>query len=230
MLYLNAKMNLKARWRQVGARLRGMKQPTRLTREQSKDQTRERLLSAAQSIFLEKGFVAASVEDIAAAAGYTRGAFYSNFRSKAELLFELLERDHASVQAELRQIFEGGGSREQMEATALAYYRRMHIDDRCHLLWVEAKLQAARDAKFRVRFNQFLQESRTRMADIIRAFSEHSGTPLRLPAETLALGLMSLCDGVQSYYTADPQHVSAEAAEAVLAGFFSWAVLGRAPD
>ena len=88
--------------------------PERLTREQSKDQTRERLLNAAQDIFLKKGYVAASVEDIAAAAGYTRGAFYSNFRSKAELLLELLERDHSAVQGELQQIFETGGSREQM--------------------------------------------------------------------------------------------------------------------
>jgi AcrR family transcriptional regulator len=51
----------------------------RLTREQSKDQTRLRLLDAAQAIFMKKGFVATSVEDIAEAAGYTRGAFYSNF-------------------------------------------------------------------------------------------------------------------------------------------------------
>ena len=64
----------------------------RLTREQSKDQTRLRLLDAAQAIFMKKGFVAASVEDIAEAAGYTRGAFYSNFRSKPELFLELLRK------------------------------------------------------------------------------------------------------------------------------------------
>ncbi|MGU7784860.1 TetR/AcrR family transcriptional regulator [Burkholderia sp. PU8-34] len=203
--------------------------PTRLTREQSKDQTRERLLNAAQEIFLTKGFVAASVEDVAAAAGYTRGAFYSNFRSKAELLLELLERDHSAVQAEFQAIFNGGGTREQMEATVLTHYSRLHRDDRCYLLWVEAKLQAARDPKFRVDFNQFLQEKREQMAEYIRLFAERSGTPLLLPAETLALGLMGLCDGVQSYYTADPQHVSADAAEAVLAGFFARVVLGRAP-
>lgn len=51
--------------------------PIRLTREQSKDLTRERLLSAAHAIFTKKGYVAASVEDIASAAGYTRGAFCS---------------------------------------------------------------------------------------------------------------------------------------------------------
>ena len=111
----------------------------------------------------------------------------------------------------------------------LAYYSRMVRNDRCFLLWVEAKLQAARDAKFRVSFNQFLQDKRAQMADFIRCFAERSGTPLLLPPETLALGLMSLCDGVQSYYTADPQNVSADAAEAVLAGFFARVVFGRSP-
>ena len=45
------------------------------------------------------------------------------------------------------------------------------------------------------------------MAEFIRRFSERAGTPLLLPAETLAFGLMCLCDGVQSYYSADPQRV-----------------------
>lgn len=204
--------------------------PQRSTREQSRDQTRERLLKAAHRIFMKKGYVAASVEDIAAAAGYTRGAFYSNFRSKSDLLLELLERDHAAVRADFEVIFEGGGTREQMESMALAYYRTLFRDDEYSLLWGEAKLQAARDAKFRVRFNQFLHGKRVQMAEFIQRFAERAGTPLLLPADTLAFGLMCLCDGVQSYYTADPQHVSADVAESVLAGFFARVVLGRAPD
>lgn len=102
--------------------------PQRLTREQSRDQTRERLLIAAHGIFLKKGYVAASVEDIAAAAGYTRGAFYSNFSSKSDLLLALLERDHAAVQADFQAIFDGGGSREQMESMALADFRTLFLD------------------------------------------------------------------------------------------------------
>jgi len=62
----------------------------RLTHVQRREQTRERLLEAARIMFLKKGLTATSVEDIAAAAGYTRGAFYSNFGSKPELLIELL--------------------------------------------------------------------------------------------------------------------------------------------
>ncbi|HEY1996327.1 TetR/AcrR family transcriptional regulator [Paraburkholderia sp.] len=201
----------------------------RLTREQSKDQTRLRLLDAAQAIFMKKGFVAASVEDIAAAAGYTRGAFYSNFRSKPELFLELLRRDHETMQAGLQAIFEEGGTREAMEARVLAYYSQLHRENKCFLLWVEAKLLAVRDGRFRVRFNAFLHEKLEQLAAYIRQFSELVGTPLPLPAETLAMGLMGLCDGVQFFYTVDPQNVSSEAAESVLEGFFARVVFGRDP-
>ncbi|MFP4905321.1 TetR/AcrR family transcriptional regulator, partial [Paraburkholderia sp. BR14261] len=132
----------------------------RLTREQSRDQTRERLLDAAQAVFMKKGFVGASVEDIAHAAGYTRGAFYSNFSGKSDLLVELLRRDHEAMQTDLRAIFETEVSREQMEARVLAYYSRMPQDNKVFLLWVEARLLAARDARFRTRYNAFMKEKR----------------------------------------------------------------------
>jgi AcrR family transcriptional regulator len=66
----------------------------RLTRQDSRGETRKNLLDAAQRLIATKGLGTASVEDIAAAAGYTRGAFYSNFSSKDELFLELLCRDH----------------------------------------------------------------------------------------------------------------------------------------
>jgi AcrR family transcriptional regulator len=199
----------------------------RLTREQSKDQTRLRLLDAAQAIFMKKGFVAASVEDIAEAAGYTRGAFYSNFRSKPELFLELLKRDHEEMQAGLQSIFEDGLTREEMEERVIAYYSNLHRENRCFLLWMEAKLLAARDGRFRIRFNAFLHAKLEELSAYIREFSARVGTPLPMPAEMLAMGLMGLCDGVQFFFTTDPQNVSADTAEAVLAGFFARVVFGR---
>jgi hypothetical protein len=86
-----------------------------------------------------------------------------------------------------------------------------------------------RDGRFRVRFNAFLHEKLEQLAAYIRQFSELVGTPLPLPAETLAMGLMGLCDGVQFFYTVDPQNVSSEAAESVLEGFFARVVFGRDP-
>ncbi|MFP6559128.1 TetR/AcrR family transcriptional regulator [Paraburkholderia sp. B3] len=199
----------------------------RLTREQSRDQTRERLLDAAHAIFTKKGFVGASVEDIALAAGYTRGAFYSNFGSKAELLVELLRRDHEAMQADLRAIFETETSREEMEASVTAYYSRMAQENKTFLLWVEAKLLAARDARFRARFTAFLKEKRDHLAEYIKEFSARAGTPMPLEPDLLVIGLIGLCDGVQFLSTADPQHVTPCVVEAVLSQFFARVVFGR---
>ena len=199
----------------------------RLTREQSKDQTRERLLDAAQTTFMKKGFVAASVEDIAAAAGYTRGAFYSNFRSKTDLFLELLRRDHETMQAGLHAIFESAASREEMEARVLHYYSTLHRENKCFLLWVEAKLLAVRDGRFRPRFNAFMHEKLEQLASYIREFSVRVGTPLLMPPEQLAIGLMGLCDGMHFFYSVDPQNVPTEKVETVLAGFFARVVFGR---
>ncbi|CAB3630984.1 TetR family transcriptional regulator [Achromobacter xylosoxidans] len=203
----------------------------RLTREQSRDQTRQRLLDAAQSIFLSKGFVAASVEDIAEQAGYTRGAFYSNFSSKSELFLQLLKRDHENVMADMRAIFEGGESRSQMEARVLDYYSAHFRENDCFLLWMEGKLQAARDPDFRVGFVACLRELRAATTEYIRQFSAQVGTPLPLPAEQLAVGLLALSDGMQFSVAFDPQAVTPEMTEAVLAGFFRRVVFGDAkPD
>lgn len=199
----------------------------RLTREQSRDQTRERLLDAAQAIFMQKGFVGASVEDIALAAGYTRGAFYSNFSSKAELLVELLRRDHEAVQAELRALFEAEASREEMEARVTTFYSRMAQENKAFLLWVEAKLLAARDARFRTRFNAFMKEKRDQLAAYIEEFSARVGSPVTLAPDLLVIGLMGLCDGVQFLATADPQQITPPVVEQVLARFFARVVFGR---
>lgn len=201
--------------------------PVRLTREQSRDQTRQRLLDAAQAVFIQKGFGAASVEDVAADAGYTRGAFYSNFASKAELLLEVLKRDHDTIMQRLSGIFEDGqASRADMEARVLQYYSECYQDNACFLLWVEAKLHASRDPKFRESFNALMRELRQTTTDYIKAFSERVGTPLTMPAEQMALGLIALCDGVQFFYSSDPQSVPAQFAQDTLAQFFRHVALG----
>ncbi|MCW3528609.1 TetR/AcrR family transcriptional regulator, partial [Burkholderia cenocepacia] len=96
----------------------------RLTRAERRDATRERLLGAARAILAEKGYAAASVEDIAAAAGHTRGAFYSNFGGKADVLFELLRRDRDEAAAALRRIVGSPDPADDAQRAMLAYWRR----------------------------------------------------------------------------------------------------------
>ncbi|MFJ6788131.1 TetR/AcrR family transcriptional regulator [Streptomyces angustmyceticus] len=71
----------------------------RLTREESRQQTRGRLLAAAAELFTERGVNGTSVEQIAERAGYTRGAFYGNFEDKNALVAELLhDRTHRELE------------------------------------------------------------------------------------------------------------------------------------
>ena len=64
----------------------------RLTRAERREQTRDDLIAAADRLFVEGGFHATSLDQIAAAAGYTKGAVYSNFASKEDLFFAVYER------------------------------------------------------------------------------------------------------------------------------------------
>ncbi|RXV65027.1 TetR/AcrR family transcriptional regulator [Burkholderia stabilis] len=195
--------------------------PQRLPPAQTRNQTRERLLAAAYRVFLKKGYVSASVVDITATAGFTRGAFYSNYRSKSELLLELLERNRASVMTRFEANFDESLTPGQAATMALVHFRKLLADDECAQLWGEAKLQAARDTAFRVRFNQLLHRKWLQMAEFIQCFAEQSRTAPLLPVETLAVGLICLCDGVQSYYTVDSAHVPADVADLMLAGLFA---------
>ncbi|MFL9900489.1 TetR/AcrR family transcriptional regulator [Paraburkholderia fungorum] len=193
----------------------------RLTHAQRREQTRERLLEAARKMFVKKGLAATSVEDIAETAGYTRGAFYSTFDGKPELLLELVRRDHDGAQVDLRAVMDDGGTPAEVKARAIAYYTRYFRDRDCFLLWVEAKLLAYRDTEFQEHFNALRHEKLDEISAYIRTASERDGRPLPLQADALALGLVSLRDGVQFSRMCDPQRASDKVMQILLAGFFS---------
>ena len=78
---------------------------TRLSRAESQAQTRELLVQTARRLFVSDGFLNTSLEKVAAEAGYSKGAVYSNFASKFDLGFVVIERIHDEqverLQAEL---------------------------------------------------------------------------------------------------------------------------------
>src|SRR5260370_42592031 len=76
---------------------------SRVRTRPTRDDTREKLFEAAARVFEEQGIGGASIEAIAATAGFTRGAFYSNFASKEELIIAMLE-DH--VEQSMRRCLE----------------------------------------------------------------------------------------------------------------------------
>src|SRR5258708_1901215 len=92
----------------------------RLSREETRALTRQRLLQAAEEVFSERGFHGASIEEIVERAGYTSGAFYSNFESKEELFLALFDARNAELLQDLQEFGNSAGSQEDFFAALRA--------------------------------------------------------------------------------------------------------------
>ena len=86
----------------------------------SRAATRERLLDAARRVLVREGIQGASVEHICDQAGFTRGAFYSNFSSKDELVTALFQRERETLMATLSEAADPAGIAGQDPPDAVA--------------------------------------------------------------------------------------------------------------
>ncbi|MCA1326338.1 TetR/AcrR family transcriptional regulator [Herbaspirillum sp. alder98] len=201
----------------------------RLSREQSREQTRERLLDAAHSVFMQKGLALTSVEDISGAAGYSRGAFYSNFEDKTELFFELLRREDESIDQDFHRMLSGPvADPAALQEEVASYYASLFRADKCSLLWMEARIVALRDEKFRAEFNGFLEERYQQIAEFVEIYSRLTGTVPAAPPREIAIGLMALCEGVSFSHRCAPDMVDDKTAESVLSWFLKAAIAAPA--
>lgn len=191
----------------------------RLTREDSRELTTQRLLDAAQKLIAKKGLSATSVEDIAETAGYTRGAFYSNFSSKGDLFIELLRRDHQNTHAELASLSSDEIPLDLIQARARALYGQLFYDNESFMNWTEARMLAARDTKFRAKLHALVAEKRAQIAQFIDYFYKRTGVEPPVPATALAMGFMSLVEGVKLSMLSVPADMTPETAESVLSIF-----------
>jgi AcrR family transcriptional regulator len=191
----------------------------RLSRDDSREQTTQRLLDAAQKVIAKKGLEASSVENIAAAAGYTRGAFYSNFSSKDDLFIELLRREHQTMTAELNALRDTALPVDDVQSGARELYGQIYRDNESCMNWTEARMLAARDARFRPKLNALMAEKRAQIADFIRYFYERLGVAPPVPPEQLAMGFMSLAEGVKLYMMSSPAEMTGPIAESLLSVF-----------
>lgn len=123
---------------------------TAVTRSGSQDRaifTRRDLLEAARRIFARDGFEMARLEDIAAAAGKTRGAFYANFRDKEDVFFALFEENLLREKQQVgEQLSEAGSEEERIDILA-RHLRSVLGNRRRMLLALEFKLYAIRHPK-----------------------------------------------------------------------------------
>ena len=149
---------------------------SRVRTRPTRDDTRDKLFEAAARVFEEQGIGGASIETIAAAAGFTRGAFYSNFKSKDELIIAMLE-DHVeqTVRRHLDLLARHKNLADFIDAMKTMDRSEQDPLGRSPLLHMEMILFVARAEKRRPELAKRLRAGRKLIADVIETTSKNSG-------------------------------------------------------
>lgn len=198
----------------------------RLTREESRQQTRTRLLDSAQEIFASHGYAGASVEQIAEHAGYSKGAVYSNFESKEALFLELLKRQMSQEMSELKALMETAGSRQEILGALKQRYSSLEKQISLAMLASEFQLQAGRRLEFAAPFAALYRDQRKAIAGLVRLVAQKSGVPAPANALEVATSLMAFTHGIALQRAADPKSVPAAAAGRTIEIYLG-AILGQ---
>lgn len=182
--------------------------PAPRQRRLPREQTRRRVLEAAARVFAERGYEASSLEDVAAAAGFSKGAVYSNFDNKHDLFLSLMrERIEQRVEAVRDATQRPGTVAERSERAGAELEGLLASQPDWHLLFIEFWAQAVRDPDL----GRELAEQRRPMRALIARFLEHQaahlGLALPAPSEQLAVIVLGLSNGLAIEYLADPDTV-----------------------
>lgn len=185
----------------------------RLTRQESRELTRSRLLDAAAVVFAERGFGGSTVELIAEQAGYTRGAFYSNFADKDEIFLAIVEERSRRGIREISGLLDA--SKDPTEFVHLLKERgerdrQSKQNRRWALLSAEFWLYALRNPKARRMLAEHQRHLREAYGSAISAI--FTQLQIRPPAaiDRLATVVLGLDEGIIHQHWIDPEAVPAE--------------------
>jgi AcrR family transcriptional regulator len=196
--------------------------PVRMTREQSKANTRERLLAAARSAFASSGFHGASVDEIASRAGFSTGALYSNFDGKEDLFLVLMERE---IDEHAREIAAAVNLRHSITDRATGgaqqWMTMIEREPELLLLFMEFWAYGVRDAEVRPKVAARFAQVRRLLTKLIEDGVREFDLQLALPAEQLAVAVDALADGIARQKLADPDAVPDDLMGRVLSLLFA---------
>ena len=161
----------------------------RLSRAEQNERNRALVLEAARRIFLARGYHAATLDEIADQAGFSRGVVQSRFGNKADLFLALLEEQIAERAAENARLAEGLSGAEGMRVLRERGARRNRAELDWGLLVIEFRVHAARDPDLSRRYAALHARTRQALAEVITgrpARSASSKRPGSMPARRRA--------------------------------------------
>ena len=190
---------------------------------------REELLTAAVHVFARRGYEQAGVDEIAAEAGYSKGALYWHFSGKEELLTALLDERIDAPAREMVALLESGPVDRDMSVEAAgAFARRLREQREAVLLDREYWSLAIRDPALRARYIARQTDLRRALAAALQARMRHLGTPdLPMGAEQVARIVMTIIGGLAVDELIEPGSVDPDLIAETLAVLYS-GLLARA--
>jgi len=173
-----------------------MKLQRRLTRQESHERTRKRLLEAAETLFIRKGFDDTSVDEISERAGYSRGAFYSNFEDKDQVFLAVIDRRWPSVPKALDDIFQQISEPVLRISAVRDWYSNQWREKDLIALQMDFSRQALKDRSARKRLAELRREELEAVtASLLRYFGVVNTVAPERP-EILALVLLAAARGL----------------------------------
>jgi AcrR family transcriptional regulator len=160
----------------------------RLTRAERREQTRDDLIAAADRLFVDGGFHATSLDQIAAAAGYTKGAVYSNFASKEDLFFAVYERRAAEAERQMTELFRGDAA-AGLDRISADTGGRINRDDGWLAAFFEFWAHVIRRPELRGRFAEIHRRVQLPVAHALERVAAERG--VELPEDALRLAVAS---------------------------------------
>jgi hypothetical protein len=135
------------------------------------------------------------------------------------LFIELLRRDHIKTHAELGALRNDELSLDHIQMRTRDLYGQVYHDNESFMNWIEARMLAARDAKFRAKLNALLAEKRGQIAEFIEYFYQRAGVQAPVPPTAMAMGFMALVEGMKLSMLSSPSDMPSGTAESVLSLF-----------
>ena len=180
----------------------------RIRKRPHRSQTRRQVLDAAFAVFSEHGIAASSLNQVAAAAGLTKGAVYSNFASKDDLVLALME-EHAAARtdAALAGFPNTGDPQRALVKMAAALVHGMRADAAWHRLLAEYFAMSSHDAARRVGLRQRRREVRDAVARAVARVSQDLDINLPFAPTEMATVMLALSNGLAVEAAIDPDAV-----------------------
>ena len=193
----------------------------RLSRKEKQEHTRTCLMESAARVFARRGLQQASIDEVAGDAGFTKGAFYANFKSKEELFLAMLDERFAEKLEAIDRVWSSDGDLQSKARQAGDDFADYLSDEEWSRLFFEFAAYAARNEEFRQELVTRYRALRERVAEVYARKKEEMGIEPAVPPEQVAAMIFAMANGLALEKLLEPDVVADDAFATMLVAFFA---------